>query len=424
LREFNQNLALSYYEGSQPRVLKVDPKSNIDDNLFIPYAEMIVDKGVEFLFGDELKIEIEGDEGAQKLLDELWHPDTRAEDLIDLATDGAIFGDAWLKIFINDRNRPEIAVLDPTNWHKITDPGNYKKTLAYRCQYKLPNGRYFREETREIRPGFWETQTFESADLKKWTETGEPSPVPFPGSPVLCGKNLPKSKSTFGRPDLTKPVLDLCKYIARCDSLIGKILRVHASPKSVASGLKMQDLQVGVDSTLFLPNAEAKLQLLEMTGDLAGALAYRKQLREALSEISKIPEIATGKMENTGSLSGFALEILYGPLIKLTSKKRRLYGRLITEAARGLMLAGGFAGAEKAQIKLHWGAAIPQDPLGEAQLGLMLAQNGVSQDTILQRLGFDPEAERTKRELEQEKADERRSKIFNAGMAGGDVYAN
>ena len=43
LREFHQNLALSYFEGNQPRILKVDPKSNIDDNLFIPYAEMIVD---------------------------------------------------------------------------------------------------------------------------------------------------------------------------------------------------------------------------------------------------------------------------------------------------------------------------------------------------------------------------------------------
>ena len=37
-------------------MLRVDPKTGIDDNLFINYPEMIVDKGVSFLFGDGLPL--------------------------------------------------------------------------------------------------------------------------------------------------------------------------------------------------------------------------------------------------------------------------------------------------------------------------------------------------------------------------------
>jgi hypothetical protein len=424
LRDFQSGQALLYYEGNAPKALKVDPRTNVDDNVFVNYPELIVDKGVEFLFGDELGIEVEGDESAQTLLDELWSPDVRSEDLIDLATDGAIYGDTWAKIIINEKSRPEVVALDPSIWQKIVDPNNYKRVLAYRCQYKMANGRFFREETRQNETGRWETQAFESMDCKKWTAVGEISVFPFDFCPVMAGKNLPRSKSPYGRPDLTRPVLDLCRYLARTDSLIGKIVRVHASPKTVAKGISVQDLEVGVDSTLFLKNPAATLELLEMKNDLAGAIAFRKLLREALSEISKVPEVSTGKTENVGQMSGRALQILYGPLLKQTVKKRRLYGPFISKIAKNLLIAGGAKSADKANIALHWGAAISPDPMEEAQLGLVWQQVGVSDDSILQRLGFDPDEEKRKRGEEQAVKDERRSKIFNAGISGGDIYAN
>lgn len=422
-RGYEQNLALQYYDGRPPKPLKVDARTQVDDNLFVNYAEMIVDKGVSFLFGDGLAIDID-DEGAERALEELWPAETRAEDFHDLGTDGGIFGDAWVKILIGPDGKPSPIVLDPSIWYKITDPDNYKKIDVYRCQYPRPNGRIFREETRfDQGRRKWVSQTFESANGgKSFYAIGPEVLWNFSFPPILVAKNLPQSKSPYGRPDLSRSVLELCRYLSRTDSLIGKITRVHSSPKSIAKGLAAQDLQIGVDSTIFMKNPEASLELLEMKGDLAGAMAFRKLLREALSEISKIPEIATGKLENVGQLSGRAMQILYGPLLKQTATKRRFYGPLITETVRGLLEANGYSKAAEVKIEVQWPSAVPADPREEGEIALIWKELGVSTETIHDRLGFDAEAEAKKRGAEDEAAAEKSAAKFNSGFASGELY--
>lgn len=424
VREYSNHMALSFFEGAQAPVLKVDPRTGIDDNLFVNYPEMIVDKGVSFLFGDGLSIAID-DQGAQKLLNELWPEDSRSEDLQDLGTDGGIFGDTWTKVRIDEAGKPEVLILDPSKWFKLPDPENFKKILAYRCQYKRASGRYYREEISRNELGQWYSQEYDSADGKSWLAVGEPIIWPFPFAPVAAAKNLPRSKSIYGRPDLTRSVLDLCKYIARTDSLIGKIVRVHGSPKAVASGVAKQDLEVGVDSTLFLKNPEAKLALLEMKGDLTGAMAFRSQLRQALAETTKVPEIASGALDKVGQLSGKAMTILYGPLLKQTETKRRLYGPLLQGTIRTLLAAGGIqpGAVERLKIELQWPDPVPPDAREEAEVGLIYQQLGISNETIQKRLGFDPVQEAEKIALQNAAADERKSRLFNAGaVPGADLY--
>lgn len=421
VRQFEGNLALQYYESRAPKPLKVDARVNIDDNLQVGYAEMIVEKGVDFLFGDGLAIELE-DPAAAARLNELWPREVRDEDLIDLATDGAIFGDCWLKVYIDaETGRPGVLVLDPTIWQKITLPDNYKKIQVYRCEYKKPDGRFFREDTRREGAG-WISEMFESIDGQNYYSIGEPIVWPFPECPILTAKNLPASKSPYGKPDLSRAVIELCRYLHRVDSLIGKIVRVHASPKAVAKGIAQQDLAIGVDSTLFLKSAEASIELLEMSGDLAGALAFRKLCREALAEISKIPEIATGKLENVGQLSGRAMQILYGPLIKKTETKRRLYGPLIQKTIRTLLAADQFA-AQDLEIKLSWPAAVPPDKREEGEIGLIFKEIGLSRATIISMLGYDPELEIAARAAEDRELAEAGAARFDAGaVSGADVY--
>ncbi|HEY9077432.1 MAG TPA: hypothetical protein VIO61_12950 [Anaerolineaceae bacterium] len=64
---------------------------------------------------------------------------------------------------------------------------------------------------------------------------------------------------------------------------------------------------------------------------------------------------------------------------------------------RRLLATGGFGDALRTQ--LHWQEILPQDPMQERQAALIDMQLGVSQDTLLQRLGYDPDLERQKREV-------------------------
>lgn len=401
MRQRTGGAALSFYEGNAPKQLVIKP-GQPDDNVFINYPQTIVDKGVAFLFGDELKISIgtDEDQSGEEYIERVWPAEQRAEDLIDAATDGGVFGDAYLKIRINEQGDLEVLTLDPNNMTVETDPNDYRRALRYICQYDYTDERgaavKYREET-ALEGEQWIVRQFESRNGTRFVQMGDETVWNYRVAPIFHCKNLPNSKNYYGKPDLTKSVLTLCAYLSRLDSIIGKIVRVHSSPKPWARGLQKQDLQMGVDDVLFLgANPEAALGLLEMKGDLAGAIAFRKQLRECLAEISHIPEIAASKTENLGQLSGRALKILYGPLIDQTKKKQRLYGAMIKRVITALLEVGGFKDLE---VKVQWADPIPSDPKEEAEIALLQKQFGVSEDTLQKQRGFDPKHEREMNKL-------------------------
>jgi hypothetical protein len=179
-------------------------------------------------------------------------------------------------------------------------------------------------------------------------------------------------------------------------SNIARILRFHAHPKTWAKGCAATDLKVAVDETIVLQSPEAELHNLEMQGDLNSSLEFYKRLKEAMHEIADVPEVATGKVESIGSLSGVALQILYQPLINKTKSKRETYGEMLIELNRRILEMAGFGSDNICEI--HWSELLPKDIMQERQAALLDQQLGVSQDTLLMQLGYNPDLERQKRE--------------------------
>lgn len=426
--------ALSFYNGLAPVALKVKA-GEPDDNVHINYAQIIVDKGVAFLFGKSLKIGVGTDEDkrGEEYLEKFWSQAQRDEEFQEMAQDAASAGDAYLKINIEPDGSPRVTVGDPDRYEIITDPHDVSRVVMYRCSYELTDAAtgkpyLFKEETARAEDGkSWLIQQYESRDNgKTWAAVGEGVTWNFAFAPIFHCKNLPQPKSPYGKPDLTKPVLDLISYIARLDSMCGKIVRVHSSPKPWARGIKKQDLQWSTDGMLFLGNGitggtqpiPAEIGLLEMQGDVAGALAYRKVLREGLAEMTGVPEVATGKVESTGQLSGVALRILYGPLIELTEKKQLRFGRMIKECAQALLVIGNVAGA----VALHWTDPLPGDEKAKVEVAEGKKRIGFSEDTLIRELGGNPEQEREKRQLDAQDTASTLLQNFDRGM-GADALA-
>jgi hypothetical protein len=154
-------------------------------------------------------------------------------------------------------------------------------------------------------------------------------------------------------------------------------------------------LKVGVDETIVLPGDNAELHNLEMQSDLTSSIEFYLRLKESLHEVARIPEVATGKLDSTGQLSGTALQMLYGPLVQATEAKRLTYGEMLIELNRRLL---EMHGSGPAQIcALHWPEVLPKNALEERQVAILDEQLGVSQDTVLTRLGYDADAEKTKK---------------------------
>jgi hypothetical protein len=312
---------------------------------------------------------------------------------------------------------PRLVILDPATVTPIWEPDDIEKVLRYRIQYPAVNLKTGKpiviRQLIEQDGATWRiTDQVSRADSTQWVTTAEAT-WPYPWPPIVDCQNLPNPNEYWGISDLEEDVLQLNGAINFVLSNLARIVRFHAHPKTWGKGFTAQQLSIAVDETIVLPSPDAELRNLEMLNDLSSSIALYERLQEALHEISRIPEVATGKLDRIGQLSGVALAILYQPLLEKTESKRRTYGDMLVELNRRLLALGGHG--EDNRTVLHWPELLPRDPLQERQAALLDQQLGVSADTILQRLGFDPDLEREKSEEAADVSASTSARAYNRG---------
>lgn len=391
------------YHGEHKKPLRVRA-GQPDDNVIINYCRVIVDKGVSFLFGQEPQFELDetGRTPAEEWLEGCWTANRKATFLQRLALSGAIGGHAFVKIVPAPApgRYPRLVILDPATVSVSWEPDDIEQVVSYRIQYPAVDpatGKPVVVRQRIERDGAaWRIVDQRSApDSREWVTLSE-AVWPHPWPPVVDCQNLPCPHEYWGISDLEDDVIQLNRAVNFVLSNLARIIRHHAHPKTWGKGFTANQLNIAVDETIVLPSADAELHNLEMVSDLSSSISVYERLREALHEVARVPEVATGKLDRAGALSGVALKILYQPLIEKTESKRRTYGDLLVEVNRRLLALGGFGDENRTLI--HWPELLPVDARMEAETALLHQQLGASADTLLQRLGFDPDVERAKRE--------------------------
>lgn len=405
------------YRGDLPKPLKVSADQP-DDNVLSNRCEPIVNKGVSFLFGQTLKIECR----EQDFLDGLWgDDDERMTCLSETGINGGVCGQVFLKLIPAQglMRFPRIVVMDPQIIRAVTPPDDCRLVLAYVIEYPGTNdyqrkqviarvdpdnaagiaGRYDLDDTWTI------TDYMRKGQAGAWYQVGEQEVWPYPFAPIFSSQNLPNPNEFWGTPDITPDLIEQNKVLNFVQSNTSRIIKFHAHPKTYATGLAASQINIGVDDLICLPSPDAKLANLEMHSDLASSLNFIANIRSDMDEQSRVPAVALGRLAELpkGNISGVALQLLFQPLIEKTVQKQRLYGCLIREISRAALVVGGLLSLDEYEnypVELHWQNLLPVDDLAAAQTGLFLKQLGVSQATILQQLGYNPDDEASKRSME------------------------
>jgi hypothetical protein len=406
------------YHGDHPAPLKLRPDQP-NDNVTVNYIRVIVDKGVSFLFGQDIRFELTelADTPAEEWLRRCWQTNNHMLTLQKLALNGAICGHAFAKI-VPSQPYPRIVVLDPAHLGVAYDPDDIDQVVRYTISYPAVDPatkRPFLTRQRIERDGeTWRITDLRSSDSGATWSVVADTAWPWPWPPVVDCQNLPCPNEYWGIADVESDVIALNAAINFVLSNINRIIRNHAHPKTWGTGFSPPASGWPVDEMLVFPNPDAKIANLEMTSDLQSSIALYERLREALHEVTRIPEVATGKLDRVGPLSGVALAILYQPLLEKTETKRRTYGRMLAELNRRLLAIGGFG--DQNETTIHWPDLLPADPLAARQAALIDQQLGVSTDTLLQKLGYDPDLERAKRDVTAADAGEALLAAFDRGV--------
>lgn len=400
------------YQGKYPDSLKKtvsDPMAA--DNIKVNFAAPLVDKGVSFLVGQALDFEIDGaDESSQDLyLDAVWEENKQDSLLHLMAMNGGATGDVFVRLMLPDtakgKKYARILNLDPACVTPIWNMDDYEDILGWVVQWNAVDpytGKpVVRRSIYEPEGGRWViTEQISRGDSTNWLPWGDPSYWPYPWSPILHCQNLPMPNEYYGISDIEQHVLSINYAVNFVLSNMARIIRTHAHPKTWGTGFTGKQVDMSVDSMLLLPK-DSKLENLEMQTDLGSTLELYKRLKELLHEVARVPEVATGRVDNIGPLSGVALKILYQSLIEKNQTKQVFYGDLFRELNLRLLEIGK-QGAAK--IIIHYPDPLPKDVKDEAEAALILEQVGVSKNTVLTELGYDPEAEAKKVEEETKAA--------------------
>jgi hypothetical protein len=404
--------AWQIYHGDQPKPLRVLP-GEPDDNIRLNLAGLVVDTGVDALFGQDLIVQVEEDEeGINEDATQWLHEAYEANhDMLlwqSAATNGAVSGQACVRLIPPPEGSPagsypRIIVVDPEMLRVVWSPDDVGTVEAYVLQWVARDalGREYGKRQVMYRDGSeWviEDQVARIANPSAW-ETVAQTPWRFSWAPIVSVQNLPEPNSYWGRPDLTSDVLETQLAINRVMSNAARVQRIHGHPKVVAKGVGEGDLDVGPDEAIVLPDSDSEISLLEPSATVSDHIELFKTVKSALHEISRVPEITAGKLDNVGQLSGLALKILYGPLVRKTEVKRRLYGDLVRRTSAYMLELGGYG--PMADIRLQWPEIIPDDPMMEASAAEALQRAGVSKATTLSEMGYDPESEAERRAGEQ-----------------------
>jgi hypothetical protein len=165
---------------------------------------------------------------------------------------------------------------------------------------------------------------------------------------------------------------------------------------------------MAVDDLTILQSDSAQLQNLEMSSDLSSSLNFAATIRSDMDEQSRVPAVALGRQADLpkGNISGVALTLMFQPLIEKTIQKQRLYGKLVREITRAALVIAGVISLDEYEayaIELRWRNLLPVDDLAAAQTALVHQQLGVSESTLLQQLGYNPDDEAARTEKEQAK---------------------
>jgi hypothetical protein len=410
-----------YYTGDQRRQLKV-PLHKTDDNLIVNLVGLAVDRSVSHVLAGGVEFElpdpnadnapVEGQEPVelpqQAYIDNLYEVNKKSLLLLNLVINGSVFGTGYIKIVpdgmtdpYSGEAYPRLIALNPEYLTIKTYPQDQERVTSYIVEYTIGDNSY-RETTRLAQADDYETPP---QDLVTWMivneiqESGKPWRVtnkqdwPYNFPNIVHGKNLPSLGTIYGSSDIDD-IIGMQDKSNATISYIQKQVRLQQHKQPWGRGIGKDDkLDVGPDSMIQLKNENAEIGVMDFQTDIAGSLAFSKDLRQSIFDVAREVDI-TSITDKLGALTNFGLRVLYSDSLGKCDTKRLLLGEMLLELNRRLLVLKGWEGEASRPGECKWNDPLPVNKVelyqGQSEL---IAMGIVSKQTISEADGFDWEKE-------------------------------
>lgn len=378
----------AYVSGIQKRTLKVD-SGKTDDNVTVNVVGLIVDRQVSWLFGRGVDFDLpeEGDSPEQDYIDATWKANHKSTLLHKLAEHGALAGTAYIKIL--DGDDPRLIAIDPQFVTIDTDPEDVETVIRYTVAYSI--GDISIKEVSDNTTGKWVVTKYTKRGNQP--EQSEDMGWTYPFAPIVHCQNMPESDSVYGVPDIGAPELALQDAINLVASNTNKAVRLHSAPQLWGNNLgSMKEIIAGTNKIIDLGQA-GSLSSIEMS-EMVAASKFLQWLVKQLFNTTRTVDL-NSISDRIGDVTNFQMQVIYEDTMTKLATKRELYGEMLTEVNRRLLVIGGFSNTDAG--KINWPDIIPVNEVEEtSSLQQDLNMGIVSKETVAMKRGYDYAQEQEK----------------------------
>jgi hypothetical protein len=300
------------------------------------YVRAFSDYITNFCFGKGIdwRVPAENEAIVPYLLKRVWETDNDREKLFwEIGQQGSVTGDCFVKVAyepawvdpvgMEHPGRVRIIPLNSAFCFPEFHPHDRSRLLRFKLKYRFWGTSL--EGTRQV---FTYTEILTDNFVEEYIndELIDQRPNPLGRIPVVHWPNVEVSSSPWGLPDI-HDILTLNREYNEKATDISDIINYHAAPVTVITGAKASMLEKGPKKVWGGLPEKAKVYNLELGTNLGGPLEYMQLLKQAMHEMTGVPESALGQMQPISNTSGTALSIMYQPMMMRWHQKRIQYSQ-------------------------------------------------------------------------------------------------
>lgn len=375
--------ARAYYMGRHKAQL-INKAGEPNDNVIINLVKQVVDRTVSFLFPEMPKFEVTpNDETIEATLQGLWRTAGGIQTLAKLAKYGALAGTVYARLQPTAQGTRVIAV-DPGAVVAFWRGDDHEDVLWYEIHWSMGDQHYRQDIVHEA--AGWAIYDFGRTGNSGQWELNNAARWDWNCPPMITWQHLIQPGEWYGQNEVGD--LTASDQINKIASDISRILRYHASPRTVGTGFEAEELtQTAIGSLWTIPNEKAQVFNLEMQSDLSASMNYLETLKGAFYAERRVV-VLKGDVADFQRVTNLGMRALFIDALAKNEELHRNYERGLEAISRGLLEINGNAVPEI--IEPHYADPLPADPMAQVQTLQMERELGiVSQETAARERGRD-----------------------------------
>ncbi len=359
--------ALRYYDGDHRTYLKID-KEGFDDNIRRNLWKEAKDREVAFLFPKMVGLSLDQDEleetDDEKWLEDAWEEAGGAALLNELGLWGGLAGHVFARVLPAEvgEKYPCVIALDPANvlvWWKAD---NKKHVLWYSIHWSAGSTDYRQDIVRDGKGWmiyeYSRKQGSATSEPAAWLQTNA-NTWDYPIAPIIDWPHIKHVRHYYGTNE-GKLIL-LNDALNRKASDFSRILRFHASPKTVGTGFEADEVtETAIENFWTVDDADAKVFNLEMQSDLTSSMAFIEFLQDGFRSEHRTV-VLKGAAADFQRVTDMGVQTIFKDMLDKMAQLRLNYEKGIQRISKLLRYVAKQANPDM-NVEVAWANPLPSNP--------------------------------------------------------------